>query len=114
MDLCRIILQKTEEHDISTGKPDVYFPDRPDNEISYHVRLLQEAGLIEAGIPCEIGGRWEVRRLTWAGHEFMDAIRNDTVWKTVNDEVKKQGVSIPFEILKNLALRACANLVGLT
>ena len=46
-------------------------------------------------------------RLTWSGHEFLDAMRDDNVWKKVRYHVIKPGVSwtvsLLFEALKNEA-----------
>ncbi|EOV9525803.1 DUF2513 domain-containing protein [Bacillus cytotoxicus] len=30
-----------------------------------------------------IGTGWIYSSLTWEGHEFLDAIKNDTVWNNV-------------------------------
>ena len=52
-------------------------------------------------------------RLTWEGHEFLDSIRNDTVWKKIKDTVKEKGVQLSYEILKALAVDYCKGLIGL-
>ncbi|MGO8839441.1 MAG: DUF2513 domain-containing protein [Limisphaerales bacterium] len=38
-------------------------------------------------------------RLTWAGHDFLDAARNDTIWNKAKDEFLKPGISWTFSIL---------------
>ncbi|MCY1562785.1 hypothetical protein D9M68_1002340 [compost metagenome] len=37
--------------------------------------------------------------MTWAGCEFADAIRNDTLWNKAKDKVIKPGMSFTFEVL---------------
>jgi len=41
-----------------------------------------------------------VERLTWAGCEFADAVRSDTLWAKAKKEVIKPGISFTFDILK--------------
>lgn len=71
-----------------------------------HVRLMVEADLIEAQVA---GGYPEpiaiVTRLTWAGNDFVDAARDDALWKRAMTKVVKSGASFTFEILKE-ALKA--------
>jgi hypothetical protein len=50
-----------------------------DEEISYHVELLKDAGLIEATtVPGSLGDPkvWFPCRLTWAGHEHLEKTRS--------------------------------------
>jgi hypothetical protein len=84
-DTIREILARLEEKD---GNKSVLrlsdFADERANEISYHVELMIEAGLINGSMSKEIGPpvhRFNIVRLTWNGHEFLDAIRSDTVWE---------------------------------
>lgn len=71
--------------------------------IHYHVRLLHDAGLIEADelVP----GQWWPERMTWAGHEFLDAARNDEIWSEVKDRVERGVGSAPFSIFHELLIR---------
>jgi hypothetical protein len=48
---------------------------------------------------------WIPKGLTWDGHEFLDAIRNDTVWNKTKRVIADKGGSIPFDVLKDLALK---------
>lgn len=69
----------------------------------YHAKLMMEAGLAEGaqnapsrhGIPAT-GMLW---CLTWAGHDFADAIRSDTVWNAVKERLLKPAASWTFGIL---------------
>jgi len=84
-------------------------PDCDDRVFSYHVALLIEAGLVH-GTFTEFnlqpaGGA--IFRLTWAGHDFLDAARDDTVWRTAKEKILKPGVSWTFDLLK-ATLRALA------
>ncbi len=64
----------------------------------YHTALLIDAHLVEGeavGISHSV-----ITRLTWSGHHFLDAMRDDTVWKKAKEHVLKPGASWTFDILK--------------
>ncbi|MFI8744490.1 DUF2513 domain-containing protein [Pseudomonas sp. NPDC077186] len=78
-----------------------------------HVALLVEAGLVE-GVD---GGRYPLSnhaghefrvirptRLTWRGHEFLDAIRNEQVWNQIQAKAVDKGGALSFEVIKELAV----------
>lgn len=77
------------------------------DEVYYHLDLLNDAGLIEARFVKSFSGK-SLRsvRLTWNGHEFLEAIRPDRVWKQVMERLKEFGDSAPIEIIKDLAVEA--------
>jgi hypothetical protein len=41
-------------------------------------------------------------RLTWAGHDFVDAVRDPDIWRKTKNGVEATG-SFTFEILRDLA-----------
>ncbi len=87
MDLIRELLLKLEALPMRMGGIVVIPPDTDEiqidsytvEQIDYHLSLIREAGLVEAG-----GARPAVgigfRRLSWAGHDFLDSIRSPEVW----------------------------------
>jgi len=117
MDLCRKILEQVEEKSVGVGgvAMDISGSGYSKPEIAYNVKLLAQAGLIEATnlTTLDLGLNWMPRTLTWQGHEFLGAIRNDTVWNKVKETVKEKGGSIPFEVLKALGLKMAASFFGL-
>lgn len=38
-------------------------------------------------------------RLTWEGHEFLDAARDDTVWKKVKEKLAAVGTNVAWPVL---------------
>jgi hypothetical protein len=74
-------------------------------QIGYHAWLLIDAGLAKGSdVTCSSSMAPEgmIMNLTWAGHEFAEAIRNDTWWKKAMDDVKEKGGNITIDILKQL------------
>ncbi|MEX2411343.1 MAG: DUF2513 domain-containing protein, partial [Candidatus Paceibacterota bacterium] len=81
INLIKEILIELERSDNPIAKADFTINDRSDIEVSYHIKLLFEAGLIEAeNISGFSSYHWIPITLTWHGHEFLDAARNDTIW----------------------------------
>jgi hypothetical protein len=117
MDLAREILEQVEEKSQGIGSVRLEIPDHSENEIGYHVMLLGEAGLLvakELGDTGDTGWEgWVALKMTWEGHEFLDAIRNDTVWNKVKEVAKEKGGGLTFEVIKALALKFASSLFGL-
>jgi DNA-binding transcriptional ArsR family regulator len=98
MDLVRNLLLEIE----ASEKPVLYIgdllsADRVDGAnqptIELHLKLLIEAGLIDANQKQGIStvGRWYVRRLTWDGHEFLDTIRDPEIWRKTKEGASAAG-----------------------
>ena len=107
MDLIREILLAIEAY----PKSDAYdlnlsFPGHSKDEISYQCRLLFDAGMIDpksilvAGEPDE----WMIKGLTWAGHEFLEASRDDSRWNKAKKIISEKTGSFSFEILKSILM----------
>ncbi len=113
MDLIRAILLKIEDEAKDPNTPNLdplAVPGYKWPEISEHIKLLVESDYLDA-IPIDYG--LCPTRLTMKGHDFLDSIRNETVWNDVKADVKAKGVALPMEFIKALATQALAKLVGL-
>nr|DAQ15563.1 MAG TPA: protein of unknown function DUF2513 [Caudoviricetes sp.] len=72
--------------------------------MSYHFKLLQSAGLIEAIDYSSLNELSLVARsLTWQGHEFLDKIRNDTVWNSLKTTIKSKSLDLSLDTIKQVA-----------
>lgn len=106
MDLCREILLAIEESDNEPlGWINISFPERSDQEVSYHVMLLAQADLITAKDLSTISGfHYAPTSLTWQGHEFLDAARSETLWKKAKAIVTDKAGSLSFDVLKGVLI----------
>ena len=88
--------------------------DYPEDQINYNTNLLYQSGFIDGYERKPTDGTYIlVTGLTWEGHEFLDAIRNETIWNQTKEVVKEKGGSLPFEIIKTLAVEVAKKMVGL-
>lgn len=93
-ELVREILLAVEAYDEAQGWMELTIEGRTAEDVSYHVMLLDEAGLL-SGI--SLGGlnhfEWQPRRLTYKGHEFLDTVRDPEVWRRTKEGAEKAGVA---------------------
>lgn len=106
MDLIRAILMAIEEMPTPRPRQTDFKLDGYDPEIvSYHVFLLNDAGLIQASdVSHNLAFAWAPKRLTWAGHEFLDAARNDNIWAAAKKVCGGAG-SLSFDVLKGILVK---------
>lgn len=65
------------------------------NEGDYAIRLLYEKGIL-IGKPCTGKNKritiLSITGISFDGHQFLDSIRNDTVWNKVKEKAQKYGI----------------------
>ena len=84
-------------------------------EIVGHVEILLDAKLLDGEVYHDLSGELgspHIQRLTWAGHEFLDNARNDTVWRSVVSKVKSTAVTVSFEVLAELLKCGAMSAIG--
>ena len=106
MDLVRQILMQASKADDSLA------PRRPvavdgveEHVIARHVEMMHEAGLIVAQVARYEGYgamRAIVERVTWEGHDFLDAARDQDVWNKAKQQIVIKGGAFTFSVLKSL------------
>lgn len=106
-DLEREILLAIEAYDPQTDSEIdlASFGGHSDRQASYQVMLLDEAGLIKADeIPDADGTTfwWVPERLTIAGHEYLDTIRDEEIWRRTKEGARTVG-SFSLDALGALA-----------
>ena len=91
---------------------------RSEEELCEHIRLMEEAGLIDA-LRTVHGNKvyhWLPVRLTWAGHSYLAEIKSDTVYNKSKEIAGRAFGGITLETMKAalpLALQALAKANGL-
>lgn len=110
MDLIRKILIDAESRNFENGEPHELFQTSTPDE-AYQIALMKDNGLVEGDITTTnlIPSEATIYRLTWAGHDFLDAARDNTIWKMAKEKVLKPGASWTFSILTEWLKREAHN-----
>lgn len=115
MDLIRKLLlfcEGIEGNDVSSS---TLLEGYAEEQIRYHAYLLVDAALAKGMNVSHLGcvlPQYLLNSLTWAGHEFLDAARDETTWnkaKTVFTSIG--GFMLP--VLIELLLKSMKEKVGL-
>ena len=106
MDVVRLILIRQE-----SGESPPELAQYAENLIVYNIALMKDAGLVEAAIANDAKGlprAAAIIRLTWAGHDFLDAARDDTLASRLVDHyVATYASSTGGDALPPLTAAAC-------
>ncbi len=89
------------------------------DQINYHLDLINKAGFIDDGGMRPMVGIG-FRRLTWAGHDFVDFTRDKTVWSKTKEAATRAGgfsvdllVGIAKEVIKQNVAKLTGGALGL-
>lgn len=105
LDLIRQMLLAIEDAPSGWAPSDLSIPGYSAEQVGYHAYLLVDAGLANGSDASSMGSEspeGHITSLTWAGHEFADAARDDTRWKKAMGLVREQGGHITLDLLKQL------------
>lgn len=95
MDLIRDLLLKIEDssNPISSNILCKDADEEEKDRIINHLRLMFDQGLFTAIVTTLVAGRWRCQeiKLTWEGHEFVDTLRDPTVWDKSKGIASKAG-----------------------
>jgi hypothetical protein len=106
-DLIREILLAVEKReDFTITGADLWIEGWTQAEVTYHLLLLNDAGfLLGERVPYIGPGpnvAFYVERLTFAGHEFLDTVRDAEIWKKAKAG-SRAVTGISLELLKEIA-----------
>ena len=91
--------------------------DRDPNEIPghdaetlrYHQALVVEANLVNGTVDDTVSNTTNIpsmvflRNLTWQGHEFIDSVREESIWNTIKSEFRDASLETVVKVSKQLA-----------
>ncbi|MDG9816558.1 MULTISPECIES: DUF2513 domain-containing protein [Pseudomonas] len=107
MDLLRLLLLQLESASDKAAPILIYRPGDltidgyTDDQVRYHYALAVAAGLVDQGGNGPLNGM-QFRRLTWSGHDFVDAVRDNEIWAKTQQTASAAG-GFGLELLKDLA-----------
>ena len=117
MDLVRTLLQFFEEKEPPNHVEIPPIDGYDESTIRTHLVLMHDAGLLRCE-PVRSSSSDRVIyvlpfELTWAGHDFLQTIRDDNLWRKAKEYVLKPGASWSFDILKEWARYELKQKLGL-
>ncbi|MDR3500082.1 MAG: DUF2513 domain-containing protein [Parvibaculum sp.] len=123
MDLIRAIMMRLEEMHLEAGSfyiiewnDDIFrFEDFTLDEVVYHMKLIQQAGLTEPYNENAMAG-FAYTGITWAGHDFLDSIREPEVWRKTKSAIQSAGsftVELMIDAAKAYAKQKLREVTGL-
>lgn len=93
------------------------FPDLDKAVVFEHVRILTDAGYLEADLkPSSTGaggGEFMILYMAWDGHDLLAKMKSDTWWAKIKKVAADKGLTLTFDVIKTLALPAAKELFGL-
>ena len=108
MDLIRALLLQFEKATDQVDATRLTIPNFSRDEIIYHTQLLSEAGLIRAHLYADDSSYLpqiaQVDRLTWEGHEFLDAARDDSTWQKAKETVLSKLGTVSLAVFQSLLI----------
>lgn len=111
-DTIRAILMAVERHApmVSTQ---LEIPGTTADSVQYHCRLLGEQYIDYANESTLRQIQLRLLGLTNKGHELVEAIKDDAVWRSIRADLKMDERSVPFQIIEEVALRRARLVAGL-
>lgn len=114
MDLIRKLLMQIEALDEFGGSHNNLLEGYSQAEIGYHAYLLVDSHLAEG---CDSSSsdyfvpQFHLTCLTWEGHEFLDAARDETRWRKAKERLTAAG-GFSLLILKDLLVEIMKKQMG--
>jgi hypothetical protein len=116
LDLIRKMILAIEDHPSGWAPQDLAFEGYTPEQVGYHAYLLVNAGLARGDYAERVGSdgpEGYISSLTWAGHEFAAAARDESRWKKAMEIVKEKGGNITVTVLAQLLLNLTKVTFGL-
>lgn len=106
MDLCRKILFAIEEQYVDVVLYNISIEGYSMEEVAYHCKILRDAKLISdygAQYASDQIYSFGVGSLTWEGHEFLDKVREDTIWNKTKGVISSKLLPMTLDVVKDVA-----------
>lgn len=79
-----------------------------------HMALIIEVGYCEGPLERSVNGLpyVAINRLTWSGHEFLNTIRDDSIWNHVKTKFRDTLTGAPSSLVISLATHFAKQALG--
>lgn len=91
--------------------------DAPPADLAAHLKLLIDEGYLEGKAYGTFDGLEPgnvlVLGIPWKGHEFLDAVRDDSVWRQIRERVAKMAGPVALSIITQLGTAIIKQQLGI-
>ena len=115
-DLLRALLLRMESINKRSFDEDDLLDLCEDKNLLYlHLHLLVEAGYIKLHdhVSYSGGERFLISHITSSGYDYLDSVRNESVWTPIRKKIGEYGGSLALAIVRDLADAAIRARLGL-
>ena len=115
-ELIRNLLNQLEDLPACTSVSELNAEGFSSQEIMEHVELLLDADFLRGKIIPSTDGKpqkYLIHRITWAGHEFIALAKNDTMWKSALEQIKKAGSAVTIGMLQMILTATLKSHLGM-
>ncbi len=89
-----------------------YFKDKYEvGTIYYHIKMIAQANFVD-DVTWSNGEPEDISCLSWEGHQYLDSIRDDSIWQSVTEKIKPLK-SIPLEMIVPIATEFIKQKLGM-
>lgn len=115
LNLLRSILLAVESADDGRSPNPILVDGYSEAAVGYHVLLAIEAGLLHGNDVTGLNGPPTAiaSRLTWSGHEFLDAARDDSRWSDAMETAGRGARAVTLPVLIGLLTDIMKRQLGL-
>ncbi len=106
VDLVRKILMACTDHEHGHAPRDLAIEGYSEEQIGYHVYLMMQAGLVDGADVTTMGSSSPeavLNSITWAGHEFLEASRDERLWSKAKKAAGSTG-GLVLDVLKSVLI----------
>lgn len=116
LDLIRDMLLRIE----SNENPVMYCHDFVTEDIShdvvtYHLNLLLDSMYINASCRGAVNSptQYTIKGLTTRGHDYLDSVRDDTLWSNLKKKLGSSIASLPLSVVPDIAISYLKSMLGI-
>ena len=101
-----------ENYTISVVNLTEYLKDKYEvDTIYYHIQKIDQTDLVDKVIWAD-NAPMRIFSLSWEGHQYLDSIRDDSVWKSVTEKIKPLK-SVPLQMIVPIATELIKQKLGM-
>ena len=89
-----------------------YFKDKYEvDTIYYHIQKIAQTNLVDS-VTWSDDEPEDIFSLSWEGHQYLDSIRDDSIWESVSEKIKPLK-SVPLQMIVPIATEFIKQKLGI-